>query len=412
MASKSIILVDFDNIFSILWQLDRSVAMRFAERPMQWLPLLTGQHLTGEHRRWMVARCYLNPAGFVVAGADARDRIFFSRFRPGWVRAGFEVVDCPTLARGNKNAADIRMVLDAMDLLAHRTQFDEFVIASGDADFTPLLHRIRLEGRRATVFAPGFASSAYTSLADQVIDFEAIESLLADNSAAEPAPLEAAAPLRVEVDEALSARFSDYLQRRYDESSAPLNLAVLAQHVCNNVSGVRESGWLGHGSFSRAVQALNLPGATFSPHYLWDNSRHEPPVGTTERVVFELPEVVESVIRNADVPRLESSAWSELFKMLARYAAEQEFNLTEASRWTRDQLAEIGVSVSRSAVSYAIHGTQYGGAPVNRDPAPDADEIANAFFDNVLRRAEAAGMTIDEKDEDIIGQWLGFKPQQ
>ena len=96
----------------------------------------------------------------------------------GLVHAGFDVVDCPPLARGGKNAADIRIVIDAMTLLEHRSRFDEFVIASGDSDFTPLLQRLRTEDRRTTIVSPGFLATAYAASADRVVDYDALQRIL------------------------------------------------------------------------------------------------------------------------------------------------------------------------------------------------------------------------------------------
>ena len=171
MATKTALLIDFDNVFISLWDLDRNAALQFASDPSDWLQVLANTHLNGEPRRWLVARCYLNPAGFVNA-ADRSERVYFSRFRPGLVRAGFEVIDCPAVTRQGKNAADIRIVLDVLDLLSHRTRFDEFVLASGDADFMPLLQRIRAEDRRITIMSPSYLASAYTAVADRIVDFD------------------------------------------------------------------------------------------------------------------------------------------------------------------------------------------------------------------------------------------------
>ncbi|MDR3401567.1 MAG: NYN domain-containing protein, partial [Chthoniobacter sp.] len=153
MPARCAIFVDFDNVFTTLWGLDRNAALRFASEPADWLQVLANSCLTGEPRRWLVARCYLNPAGYAPTPGEANDRLYFSRFRPSLVRAGFEVIDCPVVSRGGKNAADIRMVVDALDLLGHRTHFDEFVLASGDSDFTPLLQRLRAEDRRITIIS-------------------------------------------------------------------------------------------------------------------------------------------------------------------------------------------------------------------------------------------------------------------
>ena len=82
------------------------------------------------------------------------------------MRAGFEVVDCPPLTAQLKNSSDIRMVMDVRDYLTHETYFDEFIILSGDADFTPVLHRLRAHARRTVIYANDHTAAPYTAISD------------------------------------------------------------------------------------------------------------------------------------------------------------------------------------------------------------------------------------------------------
>src|SRR5579875_3583929 len=104
---RAALYVDFDNVFSGLFKLDPDVAIQFAEDPGSWLKRLATTLTEGTPRRWLVLRCYLNPAGWLMHhnAAGESGRLFFSRFRPSFVRAGFEVVDCPRL-NSTKNGAD------------------------------------------------------------------------------------------------------------------------------------------------------------------------------------------------------------------------------------------------------------------------------------------------------------------
>ena len=69
-----------------------------------------------------------------------------------------------------KTSTDIHMVLDIVDLLQHETRCDEFIVFSADADFTPVLRKLRRYDRRTTVLAIGFPSAAYQASADLMID--------------------------------------------------------------------------------------------------------------------------------------------------------------------------------------------------------------------------------------------------
>ncbi len=82
-------------------------------------------------------RCYGNPVPRRNTHDNSTDMNSFPFIRHHFLRAGFEVIDCPPLTAQLKNSADIRIVMDVRDILNHDTHFDEFVILSGDADFTP-----------------------------------------------------------------------------------------------------------------------------------------------------------------------------------------------------------------------------------------------------------------------------------
>jgi hypothetical protein len=156
---RSALFVDFDNIYLGLQNEDPRAAEQFATHPGRWLRWLQ-EDLPNDSRlprKILLRRCYLNPSQF-------------SRFRPYFIRSAFEVVDCPPLTRGGKTSADIQMVMDIMDALGHATRFEEFIILSGDADFTPVLLRLSRYDRRSVVLAAGPASAAYKAACDLIID--------------------------------------------------------------------------------------------------------------------------------------------------------------------------------------------------------------------------------------------------
>ena len=184
------LFVDFDNVYLGLQRLDRAAAEAFATDPGHWLAELgTGTDQDGPFaRRFLVLACYLNPATF-------------SQYRPYFTRAGFQVVDCPSLTQQGKSSADINLVLDAVDALAAPTRYEEFVIVSADADFTPLAQRCRAADRRVSIITASPAASAYRAVADTVVGADAFVELvtathgLADEEPAAGVPAAAAAPV-------------------------------------------------------------------------------------------------------------------------------------------------------------------------------------------------------------------------
>lgn len=176
---RTALFVDFDNIHIRLDDQEPQAAVEFATNPARWLEWLRQRPPHPEDpetvdRRILVRRCYLNPA-------------MYGRYRPDFIRAAFQVVDCPPLTARGKTSTDIHMVMDVLDALNHTTAFDEFIVLSGDADFTPLLLRLRAHDRRTVVLAVGPASAAYKAACDMLIDQDDfIEQALGIEVAEEP----------------------------------------------------------------------------------------------------------------------------------------------------------------------------------------------------------------------------------
>jgi uncharacterized protein (TIGR00288 family) len=67
----------------------------------------------------------------------------YKDFKPQMHEAAFELIEIPHLRQSGKNSADIRMVVDALDLCYTKSHVDTFVIISGDSDFSPLVSKLR-----------------------------------------------------------------------------------------------------------------------------------------------------------------------------------------------------------------------------------------------------------------------------
>ncbi|WP_223640693.1 NYN domain-containing protein [Corallococcus sp. EGB] len=93
--------------------------------------------------------------------ADAKQRLH---------DVGVELVDVPPSTRAGKNSADMRLVIDALELCYAREQIDTFVIGSGDSDFCPLAYKLRENGRTVIGLAVKEASSRmFVNACDQFI---------------------------------------------------------------------------------------------------------------------------------------------------------------------------------------------------------------------------------------------------
>src|SRR5437588_9494878 len=81
----------------------------------------------------------------------------YKEFKASMHEAAFELIEIPHLRQSGKNSADIRMVVDALDLCYTKGHVDTFVILSGDSDFSPLVSKLRENAK--TVIGVGVKNS-------------------------------------------------------------------------------------------------------------------------------------------------------------------------------------------------------------------------------------------------------------
>jgi len=67
----------------------------------------------------------------------------YKEFKPAMHESAFELIEIPHVRQSGKNSADIRMVVDALDLCYTKPHVDTFAILSGDSDFSPLVSKLR-----------------------------------------------------------------------------------------------------------------------------------------------------------------------------------------------------------------------------------------------------------------------------
>jgi hypothetical protein len=72
----------------------------------------------------------------------------YKAFKAPMHEASFELIEIPKRSQTGKNSADIRMVVDALDLCYTKSHVDTFVIISGDSDFSPLVSKLRENAKR------------------------------------------------------------------------------------------------------------------------------------------------------------------------------------------------------------------------------------------------------------------------
>jgi hypothetical protein len=273
---RAALYVDFDNVFSGLLELHPPAATAFAQNPGEWVRRLATAHLVDGPRRWLVMRCYLNSTGAARHPLRDHARVEFAPFRATFLRAGFEVVDCPPLTPQKKNAADIKLAIDVVDALHGPVRYDEFVIASADSDFTPLLQRLRAADRRTTLVSTFDAVEALTVLADRVVDAPQTLALLRDLH-----PSEAVAPVLPlpppdppTATDGFEAELARLVRLRVSASDGPLHLAPLGKELRTDLGDVVEqTRWFGHRALGRAILST-APELRVEGDLVWDPRRH------------------------------------------------------------------------------------------------------------------------------------------
>jgi uncharacterized protein (TIGR00288 family) len=115
--------------------------------------------------------------GKVIAKVAYADWSRFREYTTSLHENGIELIEIPRRATTGKNSADIRLVVDAMDLSWSKTHIDTFVIVSGDSDFSPLVAKLKENGKH--VIGLGMRASTSPLLAngcDEFIYYEDLES--------------------------------------------------------------------------------------------------------------------------------------------------------------------------------------------------------------------------------------------
>ncbi len=117
----------------------------------------------------------------------------YKEYKRDMHEAAFELIEIPHVRQSGKNSADIRMVVDALDLCYTKTHIDAFVIISGDSDFSPLISKLKENGKSVIgIGVRGSASSLLIANCDEFIFYEDLVQVKAPKSparkAAVPAP--------------------------------------------------------------------------------------------------------------------------------------------------------------------------------------------------------------------------------
>ena len=420
---KSALFIDFDNVYSALRRLDLHYAERFARQPLDWLRWLTDRLPLPEHaptgsntRRLLVRRCYFNPH-------------VYQRFRPHFNRAGFETIDCPPMTTEGKTSTDIHMVLDMVDLLQHETRFDEFIVFSADADFTPVLRKLRRSDRRTTVLAVGFPSAAYQASADLLIDTDTfVRDALGENDDNDHLRLplrpstyfsSTAIPLAQPQQETRADQqdvrelATQIIRTEVANSDLAIPLARLASKLPTQVLGLDGASWAGQGSFRRFVEILNLEPLlldwSHSGGYLYDPRRHacpQPPASKNHLLDSTDPQLLQQVCDATDAPHLTRAEFQGLWNAMATDLAEHPFHLRETGKRVRDLCRIAQCDISREDVNWVLRGLLMCGHQFGQGQ-DTPQQLATQMANNLEKLCAREELWLDDGQRSAVRQWVG-----
>lgn len=166
---------------------------------------------------------------------------------------GIELIDIPQSKMSGKNSADIRMVVDAMDLCYAKQHIDVFALLSGDSDFSPLVSKLKENNKR--VIGCGVKSSTSNLLIANCDEFIYYDDLIrAADQAPEPADRSRTRPKKQQAVEQLM----EVLQSVEQDWDVVWGSA-LKQAVRRVFPGFNE-GYYGYSNFSELLQDLAADG--------------------------------------------------------------------------------------------------------------------------------------------------------
>ncbi len=456
----SAVFVDYDNIYLSLKRKNEDAARRFAKDTLSWLKQIeTGALITPTNqgaetleRRIVLSRCYGNPVPRRNNRDNGTDMQSFPFVRHHFLRSGFEVIDCPPLTAQLKNSSDIRMVMDIRDLLEHDTRFDEFIILSGDADFTPMLHRLRSHARSTVIFANDYTAAPYTAICDGEIREIDLINLLMDDVHSEPQKVEVVEELSAfetnKKHEQVSSEISDEVITAIRESGKPVPIAYLADRAQRALGHEKTAGtnWAGFGTF-RTFLVETLPKefclTDSPPYYAFDPSRHAlpqstasqpealeapklpaeppalpkqsvpaapsvPPQQSSQLTTHDLQDSIARIHEACKVPPLAPPDYQLLFELMAQELNENGLRGGQTITNTVSRSIQNGMKIKREDVQFVLDVVS------EADPwfEQGASKIlfASRFRNYVVFRCREAGVKLSMDELDLIDAWFVGAP--
>ena len=199
--------------------------------------------------------------GSIVVKKAYCDWARYKEFKAPMHEASFELIEIPHVRQSGKNSADIRMVVDALDLCYTKSHVDTFVIISGDSDFAPLVSKLRENNKR--VIGVGVKAATSDLLAANCDEFIFYDDLVRELPAKKPRG-ERKAPAKQAASAAAKPKAEEKLDDKPEDSKRQqaIDLVVATVEALVTERGEDEKIW---GSMVKQTLKRRKPG--FSESY-------------------------------------------------------------------------------------------------------------------------------------------------
>ncbi len=453
----SAVFVDYDNIYLSLKRKNEEAAKSFAKDTILWLKQIeTGKLITPTNgfvsdmeRRLVMSRCYGNPVPRRNGNESSTDMNSFPFVRHHFLRGGFEIADCPPLTAQLKNSSDIRMVMDIRDLLDHDTYYDEFIILSGDADFTPVLHRLRSHARRTIIYANEYTATPYTAICDGEIREADLISFLVDGKLPQFNDPAKALPQNEKLQSSEDTRLEivDEVIQTINNSDKALPIAFLADRAQRNLGHDKTVGtnWAGFGTF-RSFLNENLPDeitlTDAPPYYAFNPKIHQltynsepnlqqlaqpslsgdlpktvapvpaaPPLAQSNQsnANINLQKSIARIHEASHVPPLAPPDYRTLFKLMTQELSEKGLNGGQTISNIALMAQQSGIDIARDDVQFLLDVVSEADPWFEQGVSPEL--FAGRVRNFVIARCRQNGLQLSSDELELIEAWfIGVQP--
>ncbi|HEU0186395.1 MAG TPA: NYN domain-containing protein [Gallionellaceae bacterium] len=178
----------------------------------------------------------------------------YKEFKATMHEAAFELIEIPHVRQSGKNSADIRLVVDALDLCYTKAHVDTFVIISGDSDFSPLVSKLRENDKY--VIGIGVKDSTSDLLSANCDEFIFYDDLVHEQEAKQKRKARKA-PVKASTDKKVEAASEDSKRQEALDFIVETVEALIAER------GMDEKIW---GSLVKTTMQRRRPGFTESSY--------------------------------------------------------------------------------------------------------------------------------------------------